>query len=72
MEVRARHAASRSWTKEHLFCGSDAGGQRAAFVYTIIETARMNSINPQVYLADVLTRIADHPIHKIDALLPWF
>ena len=57
--------------KNYLFCGSDAGGQRAACIYTIIETARMNGINPQAYLAEVLARIADHHIHKIDALLPW-
>jgi transposase len=57
--------------KNYLFCGSDAGGQRAACVYTIVETAKMTGINPQAYLADVLGRIADHPIHKIDALLPW-
>ena len=58
--------------KNYLFCGSDAGGQRAACLYTIVETAKMNGINPQAYLADVLGRIADHPIQKIDALLPWF
>jgi hypothetical protein len=57
--------------KNYLFCGSDAGGQRAACVYTIVESAKMCGINPQAYLADVLERIADHPIHKIDALLPW-
>ena len=57
--------------KNYLFCGSDAGGQRAACVYTIVETAKMCGINPQAYLTDVLGRIADHPIHKIDALLPW-
>ena len=57
--------------KNYLFCGSDAGGKRAACIYTILETARMNSVNPQAYLTDVLTRIADHPINKIDALLPW-
>jgi len=57
--------------KNYLFCGSDAGGQRAACVYTIVETAKMTSINPHAYLSDVLGRIADHPIHKIDALLPW-
>jgi len=57
--------------KNYLFCGSDAGGQRAACIYTIVETAKMNGINPQAYLADVLGRIADHPINKIDALLPW-
>ncbi len=57
--------------KNHPFCGSDAGGQRAACTYTIVETARLNGINPQAYLADVLGRIADHPSRDIDALLPW-
>jgi transposase len=57
--------------KNYLFCGSDAGGRRAACMYTIIETCRMNAIDPQAYLADVLARIADHPIHRIDQLLPW-
>ena len=57
--------------KNYLFCGSDAGGQRAACLYTIIETAKMNGINPEAYLTDVLARIADHPIRQIDVLLPW-
>jgi len=57
--------------KNYLFCGSDAGGQRAACIYTIIETCKMCGINPQAYLADVLNRIADHPIRQIDTLLPW-
>jgi transposase len=57
--------------KNYLFCGSDTGGQRAACIYTITETAKMNGINPHAYLADILDRIADHPINKIDALLPW-
>lgn len=57
--------------KNYLFCGSDAGGQRAACIYTILETAKMCDINPQAYLADVLDRIADHPIRQIDTLLPW-
>ena len=57
--------------KNYLFCGSDAGGQRAACMYTIIESAKMNGVNPQTYLADVLNRIADHPIRQIDDLLPW-
>jgi len=57
--------------KNYLFCGSDAGGMRAACIYTILETARMNDVNPQAYLTDVLARIADHPINKIDTLLPW-
>jgi transposase len=46
---------------------SDTGGKRAACIYTILETARMCGINPQAYLADVLNRIADHPIRQIDA-----
>ena len=58
--------------KNYLFAGSDAGGQRAACVYSIIETAKMNGLNPQAYLANILGRIAEHPINKIDALLPWF
>ena len=57
--------------KNYLFCGSDAGGKRAACMYTIIESCRINGIDPQAYLAYVLARIADHPIHKIDYLLPW-
>ena len=57
--------------KNYLFCGSDTGGQRAACVYTIVELTKMSGINPHAYLTDVLRRIADHPIHKIDALLPW-
>lgn len=58
--------------KNYLFCGSDAGGRRAACLYTITATAKMNGLNPEAYLADILERIADHPINKIDALLPWF
>jgi transposase len=57
--------------KNYLFCGSDAGGRRAACVYTIIETAKMNGINPEAYLTDILQRIGDHPSNQIDALLPW-
>ncbi len=57
--------------ENHMFCGSDAGGQRAACIDAIAETCRMNGINPQTYLADVLGRIAEHPINQIDTLLPW-
>jgi transposase len=57
--------------RNYLFCGSDTGGQRAACIYTIIETCKLNGIDPQAYLADVLGRIADHPIQRIDELLPW-
>ena len=57
--------------KAWLFCGSDRGGQRAAVLYTLIQTARLNDVDPQAWLADVLARIAGHPAHRIDELLPW-
>jgi transposase len=57
--------------KAWLFCGSDRGGQRAAVLYTLIQTARLNDVDPQAWLADVLARIADHPINRLDELLPW-
>jgi transposase len=57
--------------KNWLFAGSDAGGRRAAAIYSLIETAKLNGINPQLYLADVLARIADHPARQIGDLLPW-
>ena len=57
--------------KNYLFAGSDAGGERAAIIYSLIGTAKLNDIDPQAYLARVLARIADHPINRIDELLPW-
>lgn len=57
--------------KNYLFVGSDEGGRRAAIMYTIIETAKMNGLDPEAYLADVIARIADHPANRIDELLPW-
>src|SRR5690348_16825631 len=57
--------------KNYLFAGSDAGGRRAAAMYSLIESAKLNGLNPQHYLADVLTRIADHPARRIAELLPW-
>jgi hypothetical protein len=57
--------------KAWLFCGSDRGGQRAAVLYTLIQTARLNDVDPQAWLADVLARIAAHPINRLDELLPW-
>lgn len=56
--------------KAWLFCGSDRGGQRAAVLYTLIQTARLNDVDPQAWLADVLARIADHPVSRLDKLLP--
>jgi transposase len=57
--------------KNYLFAGSDSGGVRAAAMYTIIESAKMTGLDPEAYLRDVLARIADHPINRIGALLPW-
>jgi transposase len=57
--------------KSWLFCGSDRGGQRAAAMYSLIVTAKMNCVDPQAWLADILARIATHPAHRLDELLPW-
>jgi hypothetical protein len=57
----------RAW----LFAGSDRGGERAAAMYTLIATAKLNDIDPQAWLADVLRRIADHPASRLAELLPW-
>ena len=58
--------------KNYLFAGSDAGGERAAAMYSIIQTAKLNDINPEAYLRDTLSRIADgHPINRIEELMPW-
>jgi transposase len=57
--------------KAWLFCGSDRGGQRAAILYTLIQTARLNGVDPQAWLGDVLARIAGHPATRLDELLPW-
>jgi transposase len=58
--------------KNYLFAGSDAGGRRAAAIYSLIETAKLNGLDPQRYLKDVLVRIADHPARHIAELLPWY
>ena len=57
--------------KNYLFCGSDAGGERAAAIYSLIGTAKLNDLDPQAYLRYVIERIAEHPIKQIDQLLPW-
>jgi hypothetical protein len=57
--------------KNYLFAGSDAGGERAAILYSLIGSAKLNGLDPESYLRDVLTRIADHPIRRIEELLPW-
>jgi hypothetical protein len=65
--VRGIALGRKSW----LFCGSDRGGERAAVMYSLIVTAKMNNIDPQAWLADVLARIAEHPVQRLDELLPW-
>jgi len=57
--------------KNYLFQGSDAGGERAAAIYSLVETAKLNGLDPQAYLREVLSRIAEHPINRIEQLLPW-
>jgi hypothetical protein len=57
--------------KNYLFQGSDAGGERAAAIYSLIGTAKLNGVDPEAYLSFVLSRIAEHPIHRIEELLPW-
>ena len=57
----------RAW----LFAGSDRGGERAAAMFTLIETAKLNDVDPQAWLADVLCRINDHPAARLHQLLPW-
>jgi transposase len=55
----------------YLFMGSDDGGRRAASLYSLVETAKLNGLDPEGYLREVLERIAEHPINRIDELLPW-
>jgi transposase len=65
--LRGVAVGRRNWT----FAGSDRGGERAAAIYTLIETCKLNGVDPQAWLADVLARIADHPAKQVAALLPW-
>ena len=58
--------------KNYLFMGSERGGKSAAIAYTLIETAKLNGVDPQAWLTDTLARIADHKINRIDELLPWY
>lgn len=58
--------------KNWLFAGSDKGGERAAAIYSLIETAKLNGVDPEAYLRDILARIADHSISRVDELLPWY
>jgi transposase len=57
--------------KNYLFCGSDGGGKSAAAIYTLLGTARLNGVDPERWLREVLSRIPDHPLSRIEELLPW-
>ena len=57
--------------KNYLFAGSDAGGERAAAIYSLLGTAKLNGCDPELYLRSVLERVADHPITRIHELMPW-
>jgi transposase len=65
--IRGIAVGRRNWT----FAGSDAGGRRAAAIYTLIETAKLNEVDPRAWLADVLKRLPDHPAQRLHELLPW-
>jgi transposase len=65
--MRPLATGRRNWT----FAGSDEGGRRAAAIYTLIETAKLNDVDPLAWLADMLARLQDHPAKRIDELLPW-
>ena len=65
--LRGLALGRKSW----LFAGSERGAERAAVMYTLIQTAKLNDVDPQAWLADVLRRINDQPVSKLDELLPW-
>src|SRR2546423_15303332 len=66
-EIRAVALGRHNWT----FAGSDEGGKHAAAIYTLINTAKLNDVDPQAWLVDVLARLPDHPVRRIGDLLPW-
>jgi transposase len=65
--LRGVTVGRHNWT----FAGSEPGGERAAAIYTLIETAKLNRVDPQAWLADVLARLPDHPVKQLNQFLPW-
>ena len=57
--------------RNYLFAGSDKGGERAAAMYSLIGTAKLNGVDPEAWLRYVLTHVADHPVNRIEEFLPW-
>jgi transposase len=66
-QIRPAALGRKNW----LFCGSDAGGVRAAGFYTLLRTAQLNGVEPEAWLADVIARIGPHPINRLEEFLPW-
>ena len=69
--LRALNQAGDSWQENYLFMGSKGGGEAAAIAYTLIETARMNNVDPEAWLRWVLARVADHKMTRLEDLMPW-
>jgi hypothetical protein len=65
--IRPLTLGRRNWT----FLGSDSGGERAATFFTLIQSCKLNGVNPEAYLADLIGRVGDHPASRLDDLLPW-
>jgi len=65
--IRPLTLGRRNWT----FLGSDSGGERAAILFTLIQSCKLNGVNPETYLADLIGRVSDHPASRLDELLPW-
>lgn len=65
------HLEDAGQLENYLFAGSDLGGERAASSYSLVGSAKLNGMDPEAYLREVLTRIADYPLNRIDDLLPW-
>jgi hypothetical protein len=57
--------------RNYLFAGADSGSERAATIYTLIGTAKLNSVHPEAWLRHMLAHIADHPVNRVDGFLPW-